>query len=222
MQHVKQVQHRWILLLKNLDMFKVKIKDGQLSYLTLFISLIVHASLFLQFNNTAVSHTQAQAPNVSTRISLSLLKEVKPVQQQEVITAPSKPKISKVVKKVKKIIKPAQEQAVAKNKNKEVKREEVNVNQVVRERFLSHLLTHIESFKYYPHAARLRGIEGAINVSFRLLKDGGIENIAVKGRSIQLRRAAKAAVNRALPLPACPEEINCPIEVSYAMQYQIR
>lgn len=205
----------------------MKFKDKQINFITMLVSVLIHAALFLQFSNTAMSHSQAQAPVIDTRISLNLLKPVKQKQQKVVEVKPLKPKKvarkkrkKKLIKKVKK--QPAVQQAVARKVAKEVKRDKNELNKQLRQSYLSYVLTHIEGHKYYPHAARLRNIEGSIQVSFVLQKDGSISGLSANGASILLRRAAKGSVNKALPLPACPKDVECPIQVSYAMQFKIK
>jgi len=61
----------------------------------------------------------------------------------------------------------------------------------------------LESFKHYPTSARRRGIEGAVDVSFRLNDDGRAEDMQLvsgSGYSI-LDDAALSTVRRAEPFP---------------------
>lgn len=89
------------------------------------------------------------------------------------------------------------------------------------EHYLSKLLTHIESFKYYPRAAQQREIEGAVTVSFRLLADGMIDNLSVSGAHLLLQKAAQSAVQQALPMLPAPMDMRLPFQVSFVMQYQL-
>lgn len=203
----------------------MKLRDKQIIFYTLIISLSIHAALFIQFSDIAVSKSQAQAPVHDTRISLNLLKPVKPQIQKEIKPEPVKKikpnkKKNKLINKVKK--QSVVQQAVAMKVAEEVKRDKTELNKQLRQSYLDYVLSHIEGHKYYPHAARLRNIEGSIQVSFVLQKDGSIRELSANGSSILLRRAAKGSVNKALPLPACPEDVECPIQVSYAMQFQIK
>lgn len=203
----------------------MKLRDKQIIFYTLIISLSIHAALFIQFSDIAVSKSQAQAPVHDTRISLNLLKPVKPQIQKEIKPEPVKKikpnkKKNKLINKVKK--QSVVQQAVAMKVAEEVKRDKNELNKQLRQSYLDYVLSHIEGHKYYPHAARLRNIEGSIQVSFVLQKDGSIRELSANGSSILLRRAAKGSVNKALPLPACPEDVECPIQVSYAMQFQIK
>ena len=205
----------------------MKLKDKQINFYTFLVSLLIHAALFIQFSNVAMSKSHAQAPFYSTRISLNLLNPVKHEMQKKIKPKPVKKikpvksqKKKKLIEKVKK--QPVVQQAVATQVAREVKRDKKELNRQIRQSYLDYVLTHIEGHKYYPHAARLRNIEGSIQVSFVLEKDGRISELSAKGRSILLRRAAKGSVNKALPLPACPEDVECPIQVSYAMQFNIK
>jgi len=62
---------------------------------------------------------------------------------------------------------------------------------------------HLESFKYYPASARRRGIEGHVEVGFRLTHDGAADQVAVlhgSGYAV-LDHAALETVYRAQPFP---------------------
>lgn len=198
-------------------------REKQIRLGTLVFSILVHAALFVQFTTLAMN-SQAQAPKLATRISLNLLppQQQKPAEPAEFKPAKPQPAARKRVVRENKIIPPVTEQAVAPKLAEQVQRREQNDSVPARQRYLAHLLTHIEGHKYYPRPARLRGIEGSIQISFRLLGDGNISGLTASGGPLILRRAATGAVNRALPLPACPPEITCPMQVSYAMQYQLR
>jgi len=201
----------------------MKIKDKQINFYTFIVSLLIHAALFIQFSNVAVSSSQAQAPVYDSRISLNLLPAVKQKQQKSVESKPLKPKkvAIKKIKKKDKITPAKHEQAVAPEIKKEVQRESLDDMLTIRQRYFSILLTHIEGHKYYPRSARQRGLEGSIQVSFRLLANGTITGLEASGGSLILRRAAKSSVTAALPLPHCPPEITCPMQVSYAMQFKL-
>jgi len=62
---------------------------------------------------------------------------------------------------------------------------------------------HLESYKYYPSSARRRGIEGHVDVSFRLMSHGTADQVNVlhgSGYAV-LDHAALEAVYRAQPFP---------------------
>lgn len=196
-------------------------QEKQIRLGTWLFSIFIHAALFVQFTNMNVS-SQAQAPQIATRISLNLLPPPKQQQQVQEIPEPKRPRqaeAKRIIKK-KKLQQLQHEKAIAPKRAKEVQRQQDDVP--TKQRFLARILTHIEGYKYYPRAARQRGIEGSIQVSFRLLKNGDISGLTANNGHLILRRAAKAAVNKALPLPACPPEVACPMQVSYAMQFELR
>ena len=203
----------------------MKYNDKQIGMGSFVLSVLLHVVFFIQYSGaTPKNSSQAQAPVQDKLISLNLLK---PVIQQEIKPKQVKKKKPKKKKPEKKLIKKVKkqsvvQQAVAMKVAKEVKRDKKELNRQLRQSYLDYVLNHIEGNKYYPHAARLRNIEGNIQVSFVLQKDGSISGLSANGRSILLRRAAKGSVSRALPLPACPKDVECPIQVSYAMQFQIK
>lgn len=199
------------------------LQDKQINIITLCFSLLIHAALFIQFSNTAMNSSQAQAPVYDTRISLNFLAAVKQTQQKPVELEQVKPK--KVgrnkIKEKNKDLALTHEQAAATKISNDVQRQQLNGNMQIRQRYFSTLLTHIEGYKYYPRTARSRGIEGSIQISFRLLEDGKISGLTASGGPLILRRAAKNSVSDALPLPICPPDITCPMQVSYAMQFKL-
>lgn len=199
------------------------LQDKQINIITLCFSLLIHAALFIQFSNTAMNSSQAQAPVYDTRISLNFLAAVKQTQQKPVELEQVKPK--KVgrnkIKEKNKVLALTHEQAAAAKISNDVQRQQINDNMQIRQRYFSTLLTHIEGYKYYPRTARSRGIEGSIQISFRLLEDGNISGLTASGGPLILRRAAKNSVSDALPLPICPPDITCPMQVSYAMQFKL-
>ncbi len=200
-------------------------KDKQIHIASLIFSILVHGGLFVQFTRMAMG-SQAQAPNYETRISLNLLAPVKQSQQPVEQPAefkpirPEKPAKKRVIKE-KKMVQPTPEQVVAPKLDDEVQRQQADHSVPLREQYLARLLTHIEGYKHYPRSARRRSIEGSIQISFRLLGNGNITGLIASGGPLILRRAAKGSVRQALPLPACPEEVNCPLQVSYAMQFRL-
>lgn len=200
----------------------MKIKDYQLTILSFIGSLSIHAVVFIQFTNTTASISeQAQARTYDTRVSLNLLVAGQKQNEVEVKTEKPDKNSRAVIKKKKEIKKNNQEQAVAPRISEEVRRKQQDDVTEIKQRYFSVLLTHIEGHKYYPHAARQSGYEGVIQVSFRLMSNGNISELSANGGSVVLRRAAMNAVRRSLPLPACPDEITCPLQISYAMQFKL-
>lgn len=92
----------------------------------------------------------------------------------------------------------------------------------VRDRYLAAVLAHIESHKFYPLPARRRGLQGAVDVRFTLDARGMISNLDVTGSNSLFVEAARAAVRKALPLPAAPSLDGFPLDVSYQMIFKLQ
>ncbi len=90
-----------------------------------------------------------------------------------------------------------------------------------RRSYLGQLLAHIEEQKFYPRAARRRGLQGVIQVSFFLHENGQISDVAVEEGHEVLRKAAVDAVNAALPLPLPPRDVPSPLRVSFGMEFKL-
>lgn len=195
-------------------------------YTALLVSVLLHALLFMKFSDVVMG-SKSQAPKYDTKISLNFLpKTEKTVQQVVKEVTPPKPILKekpsrKVVKQKKVVQSPVQEQAAASTIAKEVQRQVAKDSRIVKQRYLSRILTIIEGNKYYPRIARRRGVEGNIYVSFMLKDNGYINGLDASGGPLLLRRAAKQAVKKSLPLPTTPTEIEYPMYVSYAMQFKL-
>ena len=75
------------------------------------------------------------------------------------------------------------------------------------------LLRRIEEAKRYPHEARRWGMEGTVEVEFRIGVDGSVEGVTVVKSSgfPLLDEASVATIKRAAPLPIVPGTIRIPI-----------
>lgn len=91
-----------------------------------------------------------------------------------------------------------------------------------KEEYLRRLMAHIESYKRYPSAARRRGIEGDVNVAFKLEADGGVSDLDTTGAHRVLLSAASDALEEAEPMPLPPDTFKFPWEVSFTMQFTLR
>ncbi len=90
------------------------------------------------------------------------------------------------------------------------------------ERYLTEVMAHIEQHKWYPKAARRRGIEGEVNVSFTLLADGTVHQLVVENGPSLLVAAARKAVEKATPMPTPPASIHCPLECQFRMRFNLK
>ncbi|OIO72181.1 MAG: hypothetical protein AUJ56_02035 [Zetaproteobacteria bacterium CG1_02_49_23] len=89
------------------------------------------------------------------------------------------------------------------------------------ERYLAEVMAHIEQHKWYPKAARRRGIEGEVHVRFTLHPDGTARQLIVENGPDLLLAAAREAVEKAMPMPAPPAIIHCPLECEFRMQFNL-
>lgn len=198
--------------------------EEPIRYMALAISVFLHAVLFVKFTDTTMG-SQSQAPKFNTKVSLNFLPTPRtPVQQvvKEVYKPTPKDKPSRKIVKQKKVVQPiVQEQAVASAVSKDIQRQVTKDSKAFKQKYLSKLLTIIEGNKYYPLTARRRSIEGNILVSFMLKEDGYINGMDASGGPLLLRRAAKKAVTKSLPLPTTPADIDYPMHVTYAMQFKL-
>jgi protein TonB len=68
------------------------------------------------------------------------------------------------------------------------------------------LISHLNRFKRYPEAARVRGIQGVVKIEFTINHEGRIvaSHVAESSGSSALDAEALATLRRANPLPAPP------------------
>jgi protein TonB len=88
--------------------------------------------------------------------------------------------------------------------------------------YFSLLQAHIEAHKYYPRAARKQGVEGRVEVSFQLLKNGEVRDIQSSGAHRLLKHAAARAIKEALPLPVPPDSLPMPASIQFSMHYNLK
>jgi len=93
--------------------------------------------------------------------------------------------------------------------------------QARRRQYLHELLSHIESYRFYPRAARRRSIQGDVNISFRLRDDGRYEQLELDGNESVLVSAAQQALESAVPLPAPPDGIGLSGRIEFTMAYSL-
>ena len=88
--------------------------------------------------------------------------------------------------------------------------------------YLRRLMAHIDSHKNYPRAARRRGIEGDVAVSFRLLHGGEVSDVSIDDGHRVLRKAVQEAIAAAQPMPAPPPSIELPLAISFNVQFSLK
>ena len=203
------------------------------------ISILIHALFFIGYGGSISAPSSESANTSVTRLSFlapAPIPDVVPDRPQE------KPEPKKVPPKVKKIVKPAEAvREVAKTEPEKVEplpavqpmqqmasassdtSPQINEGIIQREteRYLSSIMAHIEQHKWYPKAARRRGIEGEVSVRFTLHPDGSARELVVKNGSPLLLTAARQAVEKAIPMPKPPAAVDCPLECEFRMRFSL-
>ena len=97
-----------------------------------------------------------------------------------------------------------------------------NALEGLRQRYLAGLAVHLEAHKFYPDAARKRGLAGTVQVAFEMRANGETGELQLSGGHKMLHQAAAETVRRALPLPPPPKEISVPLSVRYGMTFALQ
>ena len=121
-----------------------------------------------------------------------------PIIEPEPVTP--EPVIEEVLEE--EITEEVQEQEIVQTEN--ISNMQQQIEQEVREakqrEFLKYLINRINSNKSYPNMARRRCIEGVVDVKFKILADGTVENIEIiSGKSI-FKKATIQAIQRSFPI----------------------
>ena len=156
----------------------------------------------------------AQAEPVSEAKTTRKTPQQNKPEKKEVLKKRTKPKEESIQRKKSIASSPvkAKQKSIAKN----YETESVKVD------YFSLLQAHIESRKYYPRSARKQGIEGHVEVSFRLMKNGEVNKIQCSGAHRILNSAAARAIKKSLPLPVPPSSIDLPKTIHFSMHYDLK
>jgi protein TonB len=87
------------------------------------------------------------------------------------------------------------------------------------------LTSHLNEFKRYPHEAEARGIQGVVTLEFTIDRSGHVlaSRVAQSSGSVQLDDEALAALRRASPLPAPPDQIaGASFDLGVPFQFRLR
>lgn len=91
-----------------------------------------------------------------------------------------------------------------------------------KNQFLSQLKNEIKRNKHYPAAARRRGQEGTVQVSFVINQNGSVNNIVCDGMHSVLNSAARDAVIKSFPVKVPPNVIKTAfLEVSLVLNFKL-
>jgi len=92
----------------------------------------------------------------------------------------------------------------------------------IKQQYLSRILFMIQSHKHYPYSARRRHIEGDIQVSFLVDKQGHISDLHITGGSSVLRSSTRLAIEDSLPFPMPSRLLLQPMHSRFIMQYRLK
>lgn len=201
----------------------------------ILLSLLAHGMIFVQSGARSglENAPMLQAPLI-TRLSFKLPAEkavmekpvaikqppprvVKKNQPEPVKTKPKKQLLEPVEK-----VEPVRQAAQApQTRGQQVSHSSEALLQAQREQYLYELMSHIESFKFYPRAARRRSIEGQVAISFILRDDGSFDQLMLDGDHKVLINATREAMEMTLPLPLPPEDIGLSSQIAFSMVYSL-
>ncbi|WP_455756173.1 TonB family protein [Sulfurimonas sp.] len=93
---------------------------------------------------------------------------------------------------------------------------------VKRDIFIADLIKRINSNKSYPNMARRRHIEGIVDVRFKILMDGNVNDIEItSGRKI-FRRSAIQAIDKSFPIDIDTSIFDFPKEFKIKIAYILK
>ena len=215
------------------------------------LSLLIHLVLFVDSGSKAGAEKPSpqQSTRVSFRSVAAPLTAPEDAPQQEetkeaepeVVEAPAPPpkpksrKKKKVAEKVRQVEPPKPQPVISPTPTTEVAEkpslpaqqasgtvDDPALIEKAKHEYLRRLMAHIESHKHYPRAARRRGIEGDVAVSFSLLQKGEVTDVTIEDGHRVLRKAVEEAIAAAQPMPAPPPSLELPLAISFSVQFSLQ
>ena len=151
--------------------------------------------------------------------------ELKPEPKPEPVkkTRPKAVAVKKVkpVEKIEKNEPVKQAAATPQSHGQQVSVSSEKILQQKREQYLQKLLSHIESFKFYPRAARRRSMEGNVIIVFTLQDDGSYQQLVLDGKRSILVNATRMALEAATPLPVPTDDLAFSRQIKFTMVYSL-
>jgi len=92
----------------------------------------------------------------------------------------------------------------------------------LKQQYLSRILSMIQSHKHYPYSARRRHIEGDVQVSFMIGRQGQISDLHITGGSSALRSSTRLAIEDSLPFPVPSAILPQSMHSQFVMQYRLK
>lgn len=207
----------------------------------ILVSISFHTWMLIQLPGQPVRYSSQSTPALNLVLSRAIpLSAVKKTQQSKTDRQPHRPRLIKNNQATKRFMttdhneQTKQTHSDRKNKPSMEKKSEndtANISETkkavsridpdYRNRYLYQIYSRIETNKYYPSAARRRGMQDNVQVSFQLLASGDITNLIITSQYKALRHAAQVAIKKSLPFLKPPEELETPIKIQYAMAFKL-
>ena len=185
---------------------------------------------------TVVTQTKPQKPKQEKKIT----PKPKPKPKPKPIPQPTKEPIieekvedepvveEEVVEEIVEEIQEQREEIVQEPTIKEdiLVKEQNEINQDLllakQNKFINDLIKRINENKSYPNMARRRGIEGLVDVKFKILSDGNVKEMQiVSGRSV-FQKSALEAISKSFPVTLEESLFNFPKEFRVKLSYTLK
>ena len=88
-------------------------------------------------------------------------------------------------------------------------------------RYIADVVAAVEKNKFYPLAARRRGLVGEARITVNINEDGSLADIKVECDQPLLARAAEDAVRKTAPLPRPNSRTVCPVCLVFKMSFKL-
>jgi protein TonB len=203
--------------------------------ISILLSLLLYGAIFLQRGAhmgvesatimpspliTRLSFNQAKIPD-AVPDTLPVIKKPRPERIKKLKPKPVVAKKAPPIKKIEKIEPVKKMASQPQTQGQQVSISSDTLLQQKREQYLQKLLKHIESFKFYPRAARKRYIEGNVKISFLLRDDGSYEQLILDGERSILVSATRTALEAATPLPIPADDLELSRQIEFTMVYSL-
>lgn len=147
-----------------------------------------------------------------------------PIKEEPIPQPTPEPIVEETIKEETEVVEEQTQEVI---KSEEIATETKNkispeVVQAQQDLFISHLIHKINSNKSYPNMARRRGIEGLVDVKFKILSNGNVEDIKIiSGRSI-FKKSATEAITRSFPVVVKDSMFEFPREFKVKITYILK
>jgi protein TonB len=179
-----------------------------------------NATINLSFS-TFVPPTPPQKPIEKPK---PLPEPPKPIEKPKVEPKP-KPKTKKTIpikpKEKKKVQKKPQPKKIVKKKRKPPSKKQQLQTTANFNAFMATVRKRIDQNKSYPTIAKRRGLQGKVTASFKVLANGKVSNITLKGSKL-FYRSAREAIQKAFPINPQTFKVTLPKKATITLNYRLR